>query len=867
VNEEPTRRSFRIGASQQVRPSDPESLFRDLKIRRSDIKHLWSHQADILRTYEHSFIDTGDVALELPTGTGKTLIGLLIAEYRRRKLDQRAVYLCPTKLLARQVASQAYDYGIAASTVVAPQYVDLNRYRMGELIAVTTYSALFNSAPRFNDAQTIVLDDAHAGESFIASMWRVTIDRNSHAALYERIVRQIADDLEPGAADALLDASGQLSASVGVELVPWPRLQRHVSALRDLLDAALEYQSNAWYGWQAIRGHVEACNFFLSWRELELRPLIPPTHTHAPFADAKQRLFMSATLGNSGELERLSGVRHITRLPLPEGWERQGSGRRLFLFPNFSMKSKDADLVSILGITTFDRGLVLTPSNATAEAVASTLSRAGVDVLRALDVEESLEPFTASSNVALVLANRYDGMDLPDEACRFLVLSGLPMGTTLQERFLLTRLGATALFRDRARTRFTQGIGRCTRNPTDYSAVVVLGQDLFDFCARHENVAGMHPELQAEIDFGLRNSDGTDLNGFTDLLQLFREQGEDWRQALDEIIRLREAKVRHPDPLAQTLARLAPLEVDYVAALWQRDFGRAIEMAVAISDQLGGADTTEYRAWWYYLGAHASLLAVDAGIGSVTTQRVDELLRAAATASKTISWLMSLAGASTGLAAGEFLERDSINAHACERVFAQLADAGFSGRGFERDVDEIQEQLGGTDSTAYELGLKALGRWLGFDSERPPGSGTPDGVWLLTPEQGICFEAKSSETPNDPISLDTVRQAATHVAWVKQNRTVSANVDLATVIVSPRTSLSSDAVHAASYLYYAHVSAIAEIAAELFAVLRKVRAESGGADQARTTETISGALNQASLLPGAVLNRLKSHPLISLPAR
>ncbi len=63
---------------------DPEALFRDLRGRAPDIKHLWSHQADILRAYHQQFAKLRDVAIELPTGAGKTLVGLLIAEYRRQ---------------------------------------------------------------------------------------------------------------------------------------------------------------------------------------------------------------------------------------------------------------------------------------------------------------------------------------------------------------------------------------------------------------------------------------------------------------------------------------------------------------------------------------------------------------------------------------------------------------------------------------------------------------------------------------------------------------------------------------------------------------------------------------------------------------
>ncbi len=71
---------FRIGEPSGAIPADPESLFRDLKQRSSRIQYLWSHQADILRTWHQNYLTLKDVALELPTGTGKTLIGLLIAD-------------------------------------------------------------------------------------------------------------------------------------------------------------------------------------------------------------------------------------------------------------------------------------------------------------------------------------------------------------------------------------------------------------------------------------------------------------------------------------------------------------------------------------------------------------------------------------------------------------------------------------------------------------------------------------------------------------------------------------------------------------------------------------------------------------------
>ena len=104
--------AFKNLAIQEDDYSDMESLFRDLN---SKIQSLYTHQSDIIRHYQKHALNKRDVAIELPTGSGKTLVGLLIAEFYRRKNGKRALYICPTKQLVNQVVELANkDYGIDA---------------------------------------------------------------------------------------------------------------------------------------------------------------------------------------------------------------------------------------------------------------------------------------------------------------------------------------------------------------------------------------------------------------------------------------------------------------------------------------------------------------------------------------------------------------------------------------------------------------------------------------------------------------------------------------------------------------------------------------------------------------------------------
>jgi len=103
----------------------------------------------------------------------------------------------------------------------------------------------------------------------------------------------------------------------------------------------------------------------------------------------------------------------------------------------------------------------------------------------------------------LALANRYDGIDLSDEACRLVVLAGLPVGMHLQERFLHESVKALVVLIERIGTRLTQGADRATRNSADYAAVLMLGRDLANFCAQPGVQAASHPEIRAELCFRL----------------------------------------------------------------------------------------------------------------------------------------------------------------------------------------------------------------------------------------------------------------------------------------------------------------------------------------------------------------------------
>lgn len=265
-----------------------------------------------------------------------------------------------------------------------------------------------------------------------------------------------------------------------VEKLPTTYFYEYLNKLIPLIDASVKGTSLS-YPWGMIRNNLHACHLYMSWNELLIRPLIPPTLSHEAFNNAKQRIYMSATLGLNGDLERMIGVPKIHRLPAPDGWDKQGLGRRLFIFPEATMNEEQATRLTMKMITQVDRSLVLVPDEKNGTGLEESINKeTGYQIINAKEMEKSKDIFTKENGVVSILANRFEGIDLADDDCRLLILKGIPKATHLQEKFLMSRMSAAILFNDRIRTRLVQALGRCTRHPVDYAAICILGQELID---------------------------------------------------------------------------------------------------------------------------------------------------------------------------------------------------------------------------------------------------------------------------------------------------------------------------------------------------------------------------------------------------
>jgi hypothetical protein len=840
-------------------------------------RELWSRQADVLRSYDRlkgkgEQFPT-DVAIELPTGAGKTLVGCLIAEWRRRKYEEPVAYVAPTRQLAQQAAAKGRLYGLPVVDLTGPHIrwdrADEVSFRQGDAVAFVTYSAVFNANPHIT-AQTLVLDDAHAAEGFVAANWSIRIRREDRA--YPAVLDVLA---HAGAVSAEVIRRLRLDDAENDGVAPLVYLARiaetaAASDLEQVLDDAAAQEDiprESAFAWEMVRGSLPACMTYISHRELLIRPLIAPTRFHDAFGGAHHRVYSSATLGDGGELERAFGRRKITRIPVPANWETQGTGRRFFVFPDLLRGLADDERIarfSRAALGLFGKAVLIAPSGRARDRVATEVVPDGTPIWQPEKSATAPEDFAEASAGVLAMANRYDGIDLPDEACRLVILAGLPVGMHLQERFLQESVGAQVVLTERIRTRLTQGAGRATRNSADYAAILILGRDLANFCADSSVQAASHPEIRAELVFGLDNSRGIPAQDAMENLRHFHDQDNDWREAEQDIIATRETAQRTQPPGTRQLSEAAPHEVAAMDAAWQSDWPAAIDAAgKALGKLAGGNEIRHYQALWHYILASWAVIAARTGDRERWQQVAEAHFSDARTTASGTRWLAGLITSASQLATTQPHEsHDPVDVLAISSIAASPLRTT-SGTKFTALARAVTDGLAQTSARPYEQALANLGRLAGATPlDRTGQDAEPDAVWLFGPHLWIGFEAKSECDPAGQVSADHVREAGGHLNFAAASTGTSAPPDSFTVIVSPQ-----DRVHDAARavvtdrVYLVPPAVVGDIAGRLIGAWESIRIQARTLEAPEAEQVIAETLRARQALPSQWLPGLTTRHL------
>lgn len=133
-----------------------------------------------------------------------------------------------------------------------------------------------------------------------------------------------------------------------------------------------------------------------------------------------------------------------------------------------------------------------------------------------------------------VLINRYDGIDLPKDACRFLVIDGLPVARRLIDIVEQVILMGSSRKAVQLVQKIEQGMGRGVRSSDDYCVVFLMGRNLTSQLYAGGAMDKFSPGTKAQMELSDKISEqirGGDLSQIRETVMYCLHRDSDWVSA------------------------------------------------------------------------------------------------------------------------------------------------------------------------------------------------------------------------------------------------------------------------------------------------------------------------------------------------
>lgn len=689
--------------------------------------------------------DRRDNVIKLNVGSGKMVVGLVILQTALNRGQGPAVFVCPNNQLLTQVLAEAEQLGLNVAT--DPRAADV---RNGEAILVINIQALFNSRSKFGVGEikipigTVIIDDAHACVATVQEQFRITIP-NDHR-MYTTLLRLFREGLyhqNPARLLSIEDSDPQ--AALEVPFWEWQSQQERVLALlhQNRAEAPLEWS------FPLLQEVLPYCRCVISGGRIEIEPQFPPTDIIHAFDDAAHRIYMTATLADDSVLVTHFGAR-ADELDTPiVPTSPQIMGERMILMPQDINPEINLEMMRdmLVDLAATHNVVVIVPGGQSREFWSDYAQELplGDDVA---DVVERLR----NGHVGLVvLSNRYDGIDLPGDACRVLAIFDLPEVSSLVEAQNRNALSESQPMLRRQIERIEQGMGRGVRSNDDYCVVILGGTDLTRRIKSSEGRALLTPPTRAQMDVAgqlaaqLVDADIPQIRGVIDRA-LARER--DWVNA----IRAAAANAQPDNTL-----HLDPLSVSMRQAFDARRQNNNPTAARILQIANNAQTDVKLKAWLDI--RRAEVINQD--------QPEDAQRLVAAASGRNRSLVRPLAG------------RDYLRLEPATQGQAETLQAFHQGRFIDPTSRILQAKSVCEDlvfdekrTREFETAFNLLGLMIGAKAQMPEseiGEG-PDNMWAWQlPQPFFIIEAKSGTTSQHGISRSDMGQMDQSCRWFAES--------------------------------------------------------------------------------------------------
>jgi len=740
---------------------EPIELFQNL-FHKEGYSYLRGIQEEVLKSW-HEIRDQRDVLCKMNTGSGKTLVSLLMLYSKMIEGVGTSLYLCPDKQPLEQAKIQANLYGIPVCEVEEGN-VFPSDFLNSKSILLCTFQKVFNARSIFQrdniEVGSIVLDDAHVCLDIARTATTIRLDFNHDLSM--RILKLFEDDLKyqaPGTYYRLFE--GDPYAKI-LKVPYWSWLSRN----QELINLIGEFSDDdeLFFKWGLIADDLKSYNCFVGPRGIEIAPINVPYNNVRAFNEAKHRYILSATFENQINLIKDLGINYesIKNALVPK--DRKDVGQRLILAPQRFDPDITDEQIMLMAKSYSESNInvmVMVPS----WERASKWEEIGAVIIESSNINRHIDKLKNEKGLFLVLVNRYDGVDLNGDMCRILILDGYPTFSSYEQ--LYTELRLESVKASLKAQIIEQGLGRAVRSGSDYCTVYLMGKDLLQFVGNKSNLEYFTPVTKKQLELGLSLLDGENtsnsLDTIKDTAQLCLIQDDSWRKYHAGI--LSEIKTEQTNDRIVNNLQIANIESEAMKKFRSRNYTDASNQV--LKDIIDSFELSNKQKGWYFESS-ANYLYLDNVPKSNDLQLKATMLTSHMLQPKNgYSYTKIIANEKQAAQVLNFIKKFETSQDLKIYLENLLHDLQFS-----KDIPH----------TKFENSLAQVGSMMGYYTQEPEtefGNG-PDVMWVMTDNHYLILEAKSKAVHTE-ITRDNANQLLGSAEWFKKLYGPAAQYSLVTL--------------------------------------------------------------------------------------
>lgn len=159
-------------------------------------------------------------------------------------------------------------------------------------------------------------------------------------------------------------------------------------------------------------------------------------------------------------------------------------------------------------------------------------------VLSADNISKGIEKIKSGTKGMYVIVNRYDGIDLPDDACRMLIIDGLPNISNIDDKYEQEVVRKSERIQREQIQRIEQGMGRGVRSHNDYCLIYLIGNELTNVLYGDEGYEFFSNATKAQFELSEKLCEqikGEGVNAIIELGNLILNRDSQWMQVCNNV--------------------------------------------------------------------------------------------------------------------------------------------------------------------------------------------------------------------------------------------------------------------------------------------------------------------------------------------